>query len=175
MKIIASPAILTFFMAVSSSSCVYAADVTLFISGDIVASSCTVENNGIYNIDLGQNIPSRRLSEANSYSAWKEFYVTLSHCPVGTSRVTAHFSGPVDASDPGLYANVSSPDHSRNVAIELQRITGAVNAGSGKSIAVDVDNQRQAIFDLRARLFSTAGGATAGSISSMVIMNFIYN
>lgn len=94
MRIIASPAAITLFTAIASSSPVNAADVTLYINGDIVASSCTVENNGIYNIDLGHNIPSRRLSEANSYSAWKAFYVTLSDCPVGTSRVTAHFTGP---------------------------------------------------------------------------------
>ncbi|MCB3570831.1 fimbrial protein, partial [Klebsiella michiganensis] len=107
MRIIASPAVITLFTAISSSLPAYAADVTLYINGDIVASSCTVENNGIYNIDLGQNIPSRRLSAANSYSEWKEFYVTLSHCPVGTSSVTAHFTGPVDGADPDLYANVS--------------------------------------------------------------------
>ncbi|PLO62906.1 type 1 fimbrial protein, partial [Klebsiella michiganensis] len=51
----------------------------------------------------------------------------------------------------------------------------SVNAGSGKSIAVDVDNNRQAIFDMRARIFSVAGGATAGNISAMVVMNFTYN
>ncbi|MBK6272933.1 fimbrial protein, partial [Klebsiella michiganensis] len=96
-------------------------------------------------------------------------------CPVGTSSVTAHFTGPVDGADPDLYANVSSPDSSRNVAIELQRITGSINAGSGKSIAVDVDNNRQAIFDMRARIFSVAGDATAGHISAMVVMNFTYN
>lgn len=175
MRIIASPAAITLFTAIASSSPVNAADVTLYINGDIVASSCTVENNGIYNIDLGHNIPSLRLSEANSYSAWKAFYVTLSDCPVGTSRVTAHFTGPVDGTDPGLYANVNRPDSSRNVAIELQRITGSVNAGSGKSIAVDVDTRRQAIFDMRARIFSVAGGATAGNMSTMVVMNFTYN
>ena len=175
MRIIASPAVITLFTAISSSLPTYAADVTLYINGDIVASSCTVENNGMYNIDLGHNIPSRRLNAANSYSTWTEFYVTLSHCPVGTSRVTAPFTGPLDGTNPNLYANVSSPDSSRNVAIELQRITGSVNAGSGKSIAVDVDNNRQAIFDMRARIFSVTGGATAGHISAMVVMNFTYN
>lgn len=110
MRIIASPAVITLFTAISSSLPIYAADVTLYINGDIVASSCTVENNGMYNIDLGHNIPSRRLNAANSYSTWTEFYVTLSHCPVGTSRVTAHFTGPLDGTNPNLYANVSSPD-----------------------------------------------------------------
>ncbi|MCL3783152.1 type 1 fimbrial protein, partial [Prolixibacteraceae bacterium JC049] len=50
MRIIASPAAITLFTAIASSSPVNAADVTLYINGDIVASSCTVENNGIYNI-----------------------------------------------------------------------------------------------------------------------------
>ena len=58
MRIIASPAIITLFTAISSSLPTYAADVTLYINGDIVASSCTVENNGMYNIDLGHNIPA---------------------------------------------------------------------------------------------------------------------
>jgi minor fimbrial subunit len=73
MRIIASPAVITLFTAISSSLPTYAADVTLYINGDIVASSCTVENNGMYNIDLGHNIPSRRLNAANSYSSGQNF------------------------------------------------------------------------------------------------------
>ncbi|MBA7847450.1 type 1 fimbrial protein [Klebsiella sp. RHBSTW-00484] len=175
MRIIASPVVITIFMAISLPWPTYAADVTIYISGDIIASSCTLENNGIHSINLGQNIPSQKLSEASSYSDWKKFNVTLRDCPTGTSKVTAHFSGPIDSIDNKLYANISQPDNSRNVAIELQRVTGSVNAGNGQFLSVNVDSNNRATFDMQARLYSTTGGATAGNISSMVIMNFTYN
>lgn len=61
MRIIASPVVITIFMAISLPWPTYAADVTIYISGDIIASSCTLENNGIHSINLGAEYPQSKI------------------------------------------------------------------------------------------------------------------
>lgn len=152
----------------------YAADVTINVTGKVVASPCTVDNNGVYNIDLGQSISSTTLSPANSYSAWKNFNVTLSACPVGTTKVTAAFSGNADSYNNTMYANATGTGYAQNVAVQLQNSSSGTNTGNGSTMTVSVVNSA-ATFPLQARAYSTPGGATAGIINAVVLMNMTYN
>ncbi len=151
-----------------------AADVTINVTGKVVASPCTVDNSGVYNIDLGQNISAATLNPANSYSAWKNFNVTLSNCPAGTTKVTAAFSGTADSNNSAMYANTTGTGYAQNVAVQLQNGTAGTNTGNGATMTVNVASNA-ATFPLQARAYSTPGGATPGNISAAVLMNMTYN
>ncbi|STV75831.1 type 1 fimbrae adaptor subunit FimG [Klebsiella michiganensis] len=59
--------------------------------------------------------------------------LTLSNCPVGTSRVTASFSGTADAT--GYYKNQGTAG---NIQLELQDEGGTtLNTGARKEVQVD--------------------------------------
>ncbi|ENC9862337.1 type 1 fimbrial protein [Klebsiella variicola] len=151
-----------------------AADVMINVTGKVVTSPCMVDNSGIYNIDLGQNISTATLNPANSYSPWKKFNVTLSNCPAGTTKVTAVFSGTVDGNNNTMYANATGEGYAQNIAIQLQDSTAGMNVGNGATMTVNVVNSA-ATFPLQARAFSTLGGATSGYISASVLINMTYN
>ncbi|HGM6627006.1 TPA: fimbrial protein [Serratia marcescens] len=156
------------------STSTMAADVTINVTGKVVASPCTVDNNGNYNIDLGQNISAATLNPANSYSAWKNFNVTLSNCPAGTTKVTATFAGTADSNNTAMYANTTGTGFAQNVAVQLQNGTAGTNTGNGATMTVNVASSAAA-FPLQARAYSTPGGATTGNIAAAVLMNMTYN
>jgi minor fimbrial subunit len=135
-------------------------------TGSVVANTCLV-NEPSKTVDFGLVQPSS-LAEAGSASEWKSFELGLNSCPEALTTVHATFAGTADA-DATLYANTGD---AANVAIELQDSTGA-NAGNGavldKAIA-----EGNAVYALQARVKSTNGGATAGSINGVVNVNFTY-
>ena len=154
--------------------CSMAADITINVSGKVVASPCTIDNSGIYNIDLGQNILAATLKQANSYSLWKVFNITLSNCPSGTTKVTATFSGTADGNNSTMYANATGTGYAQNVAIQLQNSAAGTNVGNGSTMTVDVENSN-ATFPLHARVYSAKGGGTPGNITASVMLNMSYN
>lgn len=156
------------------STSTMAADVTINVTGKVVASPCTVDNSGVYNIDLGQNISAATLNPANSYSSWKNFNVTLSNCPAGTTKVTATFAGTADSNNTAMYANTTGTGFAQNVAVQLQNSTAGTNTGNGATMTVNVASS-SAIFPLQARAYSTPGGTTPGNIAAAVLMNMTYN
>lgn len=166
----------TMAMAGVLISCgVYAAPVTINITGKVTAAACTVDNSGAYNVIM-PDVTAATLNPANSSGAWKTFDVTLSSCPAGTSSVTAKFSGTPDSSDGNQYANTIGTGYATNVAVQLQNRSGTVaDKGNNSTMTVNVDGSNQVTFDLQARPYSTAGGATVGNISSVVLMDLTYN
>lgn len=151
-----------------------AADVTINVTGKVVASPCTVGNSGVYNIDLGQNISAASLNPAMSFSDWIPISVKLIDCPAGTTKVTATFSGTADSYNSAMYANATGTGYAQNVAVQLQNSTAGTNTGNGATMTVDVASNAAA-FPLQARAYSTPGGATPGNISTAVLMNMTYN
>lgn len=149
--------------------------VNINVTGKVVAATCTIDNHGIYNVDFGKNIKTSALSQANSSTPWQAFNIILSRCPAEISHVTVGFSGRADPTDDSRYANMMGISYAQNVSIELQKITGSINAGNGKNISTAVKSDRKAIFDMQARVYSKMGDATPGNITAIVIMNFSYN
>lgn len=65
-----------------------------------------------------------------SASGWHDVTLDLSNCPVGTSRVTATFSGTADST--GYYKNQGTAG---NLQLELQDTSGArFNNGTSKTV-----------------------------------------
>lgn len=148
--------------------------VTINITGKVVASPCTVDSNGTYNVNLGQNISAATLSASGSGSGWVPFDVTLSSCPSGTSSVTITFSGTPDSDDGTRYANTTGNGYAQRVAVELQDTSGS-NAGNGKTLTKNVAGDKTVKFPLQARAYSAKGGVSPGNISAQVLMNLTYN
>lgn len=159
----------------SCSLAAHAADTTITITGKVTAAACTINNSGAYSVIM-PDVTAATLNPAASSGTWKTFDVTLSSCPAGTSTVTATFDGTADGADANKYANTTGTGYATNVSVQVQNRSATIaDKGKNSTMTVNVDASRNATFDLQARPYSTAGGATVGNISTVVLMNFTYN
>jgi len=151
---------------------VSAADTSqITITANVVASSCTVDTTSLQ-IDLG-NIEASTLLTAGQFSPWSdEKTITLSKCPASTTGVDAVFTGVADTDDTNGYKNTSSG--ATNVSIELAKPDGVTylnnNAHYG-NVAVSGGN---AVFSVKARLFTPKGTALPGAAGAVAQVAFIY-
>ncbi|MBE0128463.1 fimbrial protein [Citrobacter amalonaticus] len=157
--------LLAVFLA--ASAVVQAADVTITVNGKVVAKPCTVSTTNA-TVELG-DLYTFSLVTAGSSSAWHTVALELSNCPVGTSRVTASFSGTADST--GYYKNQGTAG---NIQLELQDDSGnRLNTGATKSVVVD-DASQSARFPLQVRALSVNGGATQGTIQAVINVTYTY-
>lgn len=163
------------FVILSHVNTASAVDTTITITGKVTAAACTINNGGSYTITM-PDVSAAQLSAPTSYGAWEVFDVTLSSCPAGTSTVTATFDGTPDSQDAQKYANSTGAGNAKNVSVQVQNRSGIVSdKGKNSTMTVDVDESKNATFDLQVRPYSTLGNATVGSINTVVLLNFSYN
>ncbi|AST81324.1 TPA: type 1 fimbrial protein [Citrobacter freundii] len=154
-------------VTLAAPSALQAADVTITVNGKVVAKPCTVSTTNA-TVELG-DLYTFSLISAGSTSAWHTVALDLSNCPVGTSRVTASFSGTADST--GYYKNQGSAG---NIQLELQDDSGnRLNTGATKSVQVD-DATQNARFPLQVRAISVNGGATQGTIQAVINVTYTY-
>ena len=146
--------------------------VTLNITGNVVASPCTV-NGGAGNIDVGLgDIQATTLATAASSSTEKAFDIKLTDCPAGTSSVVATFSGTSDSvAGTDYYKNTGTAG---NVAVALIQASTGNLKGNGTTITQTVQSDRTVTMSMKAKAYSSAGGATPGTIKSVVTATFTY-
>lgn len=151
----------------AAPSTLQAADVTITVNGKVVAKPCMVSTTNA-TVELG-DLYTFSLVSAGSTSAWHTVALDLSNCPVGTSRVTASFSGTADST--GYYKNQGSAG---NIQLELQDDSGnRLNTGATKSVQVD-DATQATRFPLQVRAISVNGGATQGTIQAVINVTYTY-
>lgn len=144
-----------------------AADITITVNGKVVAKPCTVSTTNA-TVELG-DLYTFSLVSAGAASAWHGVSLDLSNCPIGTSRVTASFSGTADST--GYYKNQGTAG---NIQLELQDDSGnRLNTGATKSVVVD-DASQSARFPLQVRALSVNGGATQGTIQAVINVTYTY-
>lgn len=151
----------------------YAGDtVTLNITGNVVASPCIV-NGGVDNIDVDLgSIQATTLSVAASSSTEVPFDIKLTACPTGTSSVLATFSGTSDTvAGANYYKNTGT---ATNVAVALIQTSTGNLKGNGSTITQSVQTDRTVTMSMKAKAYSSAGGATPGTIKSVVTATFTY-
>lgn len=159
--------VLSAIVLVALSSALWAADVTITVNGKVVAKPCTVSTRNA-DVELG-DLYTFSLLSAGSSSAWHDVELDLINCPVGTSRVTASFSGTADAT--GYYQNQGT---ARNIQLELQDAGGkTLNTGATTTVTVDETSQ-SARFPLQVRALSVNGGATQGTIQAVINVTYTY-
>ncbi|EEQ1556861.1 type 1 fimbrial protein [Escherichia coli] len=136
-----------------ASATIQAADVTITVNGKVVAK--------LYSFSL---------MSAGAASAWHDVALELTNCPVGTSRVTASFSGAADST--GYYKNQGT---AQNIQLELQDDSGnTLNTGATKTVQVD-DSSQSAHFPLQVRALTVNGGATQGTIQAVISITYTYS
>lgn len=151
-------------MSVSTSQ---GADINITVNGRVVARPCNIATTNA-SIDLG-DLFTFSLKSAGSTSAWHDTALSLTNCPIGTSRVVATFSGMVD--NTGYYKNQGTAG---NIQLELQDDSGRrLNNGAAKLVQVD-DSSQSASFPLKVRVLSVKGGATQGTIQAVINVTYIY-
>lgn len=166
---------IVFIIVVLYSQLIQAADTTITINGKVTAAACTINNGGTYTITM-PDVTAATLNTPSSYGAWESFNITLSNCPAGTSTVTATFDGTPDSQDALKYANSLGTGYAKNVSVQVQNRSGtSSDKGKNSTMTVDVDESKNATFDLQARPYSSSGNATVGNITTLVLMNFSYN
>lgn len=145
-----------------------AADVTITVNGKVVAKPCTVSTTNA-TVELG-DLNTFSLVSPGSSSQWHAVVLDLSNCPVGTSRVTASFSGTADSTT-GYYKNQGTAG---NIQLELQDDSGhTLNTGTTTSVQVD-DSSQSARFSLQVRALSVNGSATQGTIQAVINVTYTY-
>lgn len=155
------------FALAAVSPALWAADVTITVNGKVVAKPCTVSTTNA-NVELG-DLYTFSLLSAGSASAWHSVALELSNCPVGTSRVIASFSGTADAT--GYYQNQGT---AKNIQLELQDDGGnTLNTGATTTVTVKEASQ-SARFPLKVRALSVNGGATQGTIKTVINVTYTY-
>lgn len=150
------------------SATVKADDVTITVNGRVVAKPCTI-STPTATVELG-DLYTFSLVQAGASSAWHDVVLSLTNCPVGTSKVTATFSGTADAT--GYYANQGT---ARNLQLQLQDNGGAtLNNGANKTVQVDAGSQG-ASFPLQVRAITVNGGTTQGTIQAVINVTYTWS
>ncbi|HHA2009518.1 TPA: fimbrial protein [Enterobacter mori] len=146
--------------------------VTLNITGNVVASPCVV-NGGASNIDVDLgSIQAATLAAAGSSSPEVPFDIKFTDCPTGTTSVLATFSGTSDSvAGTNYYKNTGTAG---NVAVALIQTSTGNFKGNGTSITQTVQTDRTVTMSLKAKAYSSAGGATPGTIKSVVTATITY-
>ncbi|HBT4792456.1 TPA: type 1 fimbrial protein [Klebsiella quasipneumoniae subsp. similipneumoniae] len=153
--------------------------ITLNISGKILTGTCTVSPVLI----AGQQVPLGSLERSKFKSPgaadpnWHNFSLELTNCSAGITTSTVTFSGAEDSNDRLLFAN-TEPELSaaKNMAVQISRQDNNNEIlSNGSSMTVNVNNQNgTASFPLAARMITPVGNATAGEVSSLVLVTFTY-
>lgn len=155
-------------LLLSSVFAVQAADVTITVTGRVVAAPCTVSTTSA-SVDLG-DLQTYSLKLPGSSSAWHDVVLNLTNCPAGTTSVTALFSG--TSGDSGYYRNQGT---AQNIEIQLQDSEGnPLNNGGHKTISVG-ETTASASFTLKVRAITVNGGVTQGNIQSVINVTYTYS
>lgn len=149
--------------------------VNINITGKVVASPCTVVNNGNsdLNVDLGTTIQASSFVNAGDATPAKGFNLTLTGCPVGTNNVTATFTGmAASAPQTNMYRNTGT---ATSLAVELSITDLSTILSNNVSVTRPVQAGGTVTFPLSARAVTSTGSVAPGTIVALVQANFTYN
>lgn len=148
------------------------ADASLTLSGNVVASPCTVDTDTVNKtVELG-TLQRRDLQTAGEGGEWQDFDLLLTNCPAGTTKVTATLSGTVDPQDASAWKNSGT---STNMALRIASRDHSQTVAPGSSLDQNVNiSTRSASFPLSARMFTPQGNATAGAFQSVMNVDFTW-
>ncbi|MDL4623303.1 fimbrial protein [Citrobacter amalonaticus] len=171
MKRLSCPQFLSVFVIAASCGMANADPVTINVTGNVVASPCTLDAAASNLSPSLGDIQATALSAAGSSSSWVPFDLKLKDCPAGTTKATVTFSGEPDTASPAsMYANTGD---ATMVAVELQDTDGTL-LGNGKSATGTIETDHTYTYKLQTRAYSTEGGVFPGTISAVIQATFTY-
>lgn len=148
------------------------ADSSISVSGNVVASPCTIDTDTVNKVvELG-SLQQFSLRSAGAGGDWQDFDLVLTNCPAGTANVTAQLSGTVDTQDATAWKNSGT---STNMALRIASRDHSTAYAPGSSLQQSINtSNRSASFPLSARMFTPQGSATAGTFQSVMNVDFTW-
>lgn len=142
------------------------------ITGQVVTSPCVVDTGTVSKVvDLGQE-SKQNLINAGDSGIWSDFDLLVRNCPVGTSSVTATFTGNADMQDLTAWRNSGT---SYNVALRIASRDHATFYSVNSTMRANIDSStHSAIFPLSARMFTPQGNSIVGTFQSVMNVDFTY-
>lgn len=149
-----------------------ATDVILSIQGNIYDTACEVDSTSQNKVvDLGQAVASDFKAPGDT-GVWKNFDITISHCPQSLSLATIQVEGQRDTLHPFKFANTGT---SKGLALELaDRTDSIILAPEARFNAVIDPVTHTADFPMSARYYASHTPVSAGEFSSVVQFTFTY-
>lgn len=151
---------------------VSATDVILSIKGNIYDTACEVDSTSQNKVvDLGQAVASD-FKAPGDVGVWKNFDITISHCPQSLTLATINLEGKRDTLHPFKFANTGT---ARGLALELaDRTDSIILAPEARFNAVIDPITHTADFPMAARYYASYVPVHAGEFSSTVLFTFTY-
>lgn len=151
---------------------VSATDVLLSIEGNIYDTACEVDSTSQNKVvDLGQAVASD-FKAPGDVGVWKNFDITISHCPQSLTMATINVEGQRDTLSPFKFANTGT---AQGLALELaDRTDSIILAPEARFNAVIDPVTHTADFPMAARYFASHTPVSAGEFSSVVQFTFTY-
>lgn len=169
-------AVVIMFSMLSGVS-VYAAETTLAVSGNVIASGCDVDTGSInQKVKIG-TFSGKDFPTVGSASAFKAMNINLSNCYEKLSTIQVKFSGVSDADNPTLLAISDTGGGgtlATGVGVELLDNGGKTipfNADAPQTFELDAGNNTLS-FLLRYK--STRYPVTAGEASAVMYFDLTY-
>ena len=84
----------------------HADDIQIQMTGNIYANTCIIDSaSRNLTVDLGQTV-SGSFKDVGDTGEWKDFSLSVSHCPATLALATAFFYGQADSVHPTKFANI---------------------------------------------------------------------
>lgn len=149
-----------------------AADATINITGNVVATPCNVDSGSKnVTVDLG-DIQASALAAAGAATSWKLVTLTLSNCPTTTSQVIATFTGTADtANNANYYKNTGSGSTLASIQMDNEAASALLPPGSTITSSVSAG---AATVKFNTRIVTVRGNVTPGIVSSALSVAFAY-
>lgn len=160
------------FLAVGLLAQAHADDIQIQMTGNIYANTCVIDSaSRNLTVDLGQAV-SGSFKDVGDTGEWKDFSLSVSHCPATLALATAFFYGQADSVHPTKFANIGS---AKGLALELaDRQDKMLIAPQAAFNAAINPGDHTATFPLSARYYATSMPVTAGTFSSVIQVTFTY-
>ena len=143
--------------------------VAVNISGNIVASSCTVKSGSSFSVLL-PDIDVLKLAKNGDTSPFVDFDLELEGCSAGVTKVTATYGGTVSPLSSDSFKNTGS---ATNIVLYLQdSASKAIYPNTTRQVAVD-SVARTAKFSQKVQIYAM-GASTPGTVSGNIIVSFTY-
>lgn len=157
---------------------VMAADSTVNVTGNVVATPCEVDGSAKNTtVDFG-NIPAATLTKPGDWTPTKVSSITLANCPATTTSVVATYTGTADKNNPIDFA---SSGVAKNISIEMKSGTAGgsvLSNGSTQTVTVDAASHTATlpfrVWVGNSSPTATPAAATPGSIIGTVQVAFSY-
>ena len=96
------------FLALGLIAQAHAEDIQIQMTGNIYANTCIIDSaSRNLTVDLGQ-AASGDFKDVGDTGEWKDFSLSVSHCPPSLALATAYFYGQADSTHPTKFANIGS-------------------------------------------------------------------